>query len=101
MAMKLNDLTTHAGEWLRGAGPHSEIVISSRIRLARNLAGYPFVARATARQQREVVDRCQAQVVGGRLGNDVLWVDLAQSTPLDRQVLVERHLVSRQHAQAR
>ena len=44
--MKLSDLTNHAGEWLRGDGPMSEIVISSRIRLARNLAGLPFLARA-------------------------------------------------------
>ena len=35
--MKLSDLTNQAGEWLRGSGPMSEIVISSRIRLARNL----------------------------------------------------------------
>ena len=37
--MKLNDLTNQAGEWLRGSGPMSEVVISSRMRLARNLAG--------------------------------------------------------------
>ena len=41
--MKLTDLTNHAGEWLRGSGPMSEIVISSRIRLARNVAGYRFL----------------------------------------------------------
>ena len=35
--MKLSDLTSHAGEWLRGSGPMSEVVISSRIRLARNI----------------------------------------------------------------
>ena len=45
--MKLNDLTSRAGEWLRGNGPMSEIVISSRIRLARNLAGHRFLARAS------------------------------------------------------
>src|SRR5437762_1841070 len=36
--MKLSDLTNRAGEWLRGSGPMSEIVISSRIRLARGVA---------------------------------------------------------------
>ena len=45
--IKLSDLTGHAGEWLRGSGPMSEIVISSRIRLARNLAGHRFLARAS------------------------------------------------------
>src|SRR5205814_2037231 len=51
MAMKLSDLTSHAGEWLRGSGPMSEVVISSRIRLARNIAGYPFLARCSRAQR--------------------------------------------------
>jgi len=51
--MKLSDLTTRAGEWLRGSGPMSEIVISSRIRLARNLAGHPFLGRASRTQRNE------------------------------------------------
>ncbi len=45
--MELNDLTQNSGEWLRGSGPESDIVISSRIRLARNLAEFPFISRAT------------------------------------------------------
>ena len=96
----LRQMTEHAGEWLRGAGPHSEIVISSRIRLARNLAGFPFVGRANRRQRFEVLERCRAEVMSGRLADGILWVDLANSPPLDRQLLVERHLISRQHANA-
>ena len=46
-APKLDELANRCGEWLRGSGPQSEIVISSRIRLARNLAGYPFIRRCT------------------------------------------------------
>ena len=46
--MKLSDLTQQAGEWLRGSGPMSDIVISSRIRLARNVEGYAFTGRAGA-----------------------------------------------------
>ena len=45
--MRLDDLIYHTGEWLRGTGPHSNIVMSSRIRLARNLAQKPFPNRAT------------------------------------------------------
>lgn len=93
-------MTTHAGEWLRGAGPQSEIVISSRVRLARNLAGFPFVGRANQAQRHEILDHCRSEVMRGQLGDGLLWVDLAKSTPLDRQLLVERHLISRQHANA-
>ena len=46
-AVELNDLARNSGEWLRGTGPEADIVISSRIRLARNLADFPFISRAT------------------------------------------------------
>ncbi|MGN6507709.1 MAG: hypothetical protein ACTHM6_19290, partial [Tepidisphaeraceae bacterium] len=45
--MKLSDLTSRAGEWLRGNGPMSETVISSRMRLARNVAGHNFLSRCS------------------------------------------------------
>ena len=45
--LNLQELAKTSGEWLRGSGPESDIVISSRIRLARNLADFPFISRAT------------------------------------------------------
>ncbi len=98
--MSLGQISGHAGEWLRGAGPHSEIVISSRVRLARNLAGYSFVGRTSVSQQEEILQRCRDEIMSGRLGQGMLWVDLPKSTAMDRQLLVERHLISRQHAAA-
>jgi protein arginine kinase len=97
--MGLAQMIDHAGEWLRGAGPHNEIVISSRVRLARNLAGYPFVGRASRRQRHEVLQRCKQEVTGAELGSQVFWVELSKSPPADRELLVERHLISRQHAE--
>ena len=96
--MSLRQMTEHAGEWLRGAGPHSDIVISSRIRYARNLAGFPFVSRANRRQRFEVLELCKAQIVNNRLANNIIWINLVDSPKLDRQLLVERHLISRQFA---
>ena len=40
--MKLNDMVKQPGEWLRADGPEADIVISSRVRIARNLTNYPF-----------------------------------------------------------
>ena len=97
--MSLRQITDHAGEWLRGAGPHNEIVISSRVRLARNLAGFPFVNRSSAVQRHDAMERCRQTLTSGLLGSDLLWVELAGSTELDRLLLVERHIISRQHAQ--
>lgn len=96
--MSLRHITDTAGEWLRGAGPHSEIVFSSRIRLARNVAGFPFVGRANRRQRHDVLEACRRNITDGRIADGVLWLDLSDASPLDRQVLVERHLISQQHA---
>lgn len=93
--MNLRGITENAGEWLRGSGPHSDVVISSRVRLARNLAGFPFVNRANQRQRHEVIEQCRDHVLSKRLGSNTLWVDLADSPSIDRQLLVERHLISR------
>lgn len=97
--MSLQELPQHAGEWLRGSGPHGDIVISSRVRLARNLAGYPFVNRASRRQRHEVMERCKAELTAEQIGRDVWWLEVSGMSELDRQMLVERHLISRQHAE--
>lgn len=98
--MKLSDLTNHAGEWLRGSGPMSDIVISSRIRLARNVAGLPFLSRAS-RQQRQMLEaRIRDVLLGAQLSPQTLYVDLDHAPEIDRQLLVERHLISKQHAAA-
>ena len=52
--MNLDSLTHTSGEWLRGSGPESDIVVSSRIRLARNLAAFPFTNRASPHQKAEI-----------------------------------------------
>ena len=74
--MKLNDLTTRAGEWLRGNGPMSEIVISSRIRLARNLTGHRFLSRASRSERNQLVK--QISCFGGQ---GPLFQPAAQQAP--------------------
>jgi protein arginine kinase len=96
--MKLSDLTSHAGEWLRGSGPMSEIVISSRIRLARNVSGYPFLTRCSRHQRQTLEHRVRDTILGAQLAPQVLYVDLEQAPQTDRDLLVERHLISKQHA---
>ncbi|HEY0007431.1 MAG TPA: protein arginine kinase [Tepidisphaeraceae bacterium] len=100
--MKLSDLTTRAGEWLRGDGPMSEVVISSRIRLARNIAGYNFLSRCTRAQRNALEQKSRAAILsaGGQLAENLFYVDLADAPEIDRQLLVERHLISKPHAAA-
>ncbi len=98
--MKLSDLTNHAGEWLRGNGPMSEIVISSRIRLARNVNGLPFLSRATRAQRQSLEIRIRDTLLASNLSPQTLYVDLEAAPEIDRQLLVERHMISKQHAVA-
>ena len=98
---KIDDLTKQTGEWLRGEGPMSEVVISSRIRLARNLKGYPFLSRADESQRRRIYRELSECIAATPLGKDTFLAEFETVSELDRQVLVERHLVSRQHAEGK
>jgi protein arginine kinase len=98
--MKLSDLTNQAGEWLRGSGPMSEVVISSRIRLARNLAGYPFLSRIGRHQRQSLEARIRDTILSCDIAPQMFYVDLEAAPQTDRDLLVERHLISRPHAAA-
>jgi len=98
--MKLSDLTNHAGEWLRGSGPMSEIVISSRIRLARNVSGQPFLTRASRHQRQSLENKIRDTILSSGVTSQMLYVDLETAPDIDRMLLVERHLISKPHAAA-
>src|SRR5580698_10624722 len=96
--MKLSDLTTHAGEWLRGSGPMSDVVISSRIRLARNISAFPFLVKCTRPQRAALEAKAKAAVLAAQVVSSRLYYfDLEDTVELDRQLLMERHLISKQH----
>jgi protein arginine kinase len=97
--MKLEDLMGHTSEWLKGTGPNSDIVISSRIRLARNLEKFPFPHWADQKQGEEILRAVtDASSKCDYLKNTVNF-GLSDLETLDKQFLVERHLMSREHAQ--
>ena len=98
--MELDDLTRNRGEWLRGAGPESDIVISSRIRLARNLADYPFISRASDQDRSRIEAALKSCLSSIQESSQLLYVDVEELTGVDRQFLVERQLISREHAES-
>ena len=102
--MDMEQLAKSSGEWLRGSGPQSDIVISSRIRLARNLADFPFIARATESDRDEVGkilrDRVTTLHEAGQFAGQLIYVDVRALEEVDRKFLVERQLISREHADA-
>jgi protein arginine kinase len=102
--MDMEQLAKTSGEWLRGSGPQSDIVISSRIRLARNLADFPFIARATESDRDEVGNILRERVTSlheaGQFAGQLIYVDVRELEEVDRRFLVERQLISREHAEA-
>lgn len=96
--VKISDLADNTGEWLRGTGTESDIVISSRIRLARNVARFPFLSRANVKQKKELELTVRNKIKEADITPDICYVNLAEVTPIDRLFLVERHLISREHA---
>jgi protein arginine kinase len=88
------------GPWIEQAGPDSDVVVSSRARLARNLSGFPFVNQASDQQQHEIVQIVRSLPMTDRGGDDLAWIDMDAASLQDRQLLFERHLVSRQFVEA-
>lgn len=79
--------------WARDRGDQGDVVISSRVRLARNLRGIPFPARGQDAQLEAVVAAVEKAVAGV---SSLKLTRLEVLSPLDRLVLVEKHLVSPQ-----
>jgi len=98
--VKLEDLAGQCGEWLRGSGPESDIVISSRIRLARNLAEFPFIRKCTDQDRAQVERVLRERIQQVDEWKNLSYVDVATLEDVDRQFLVERQLISREHSEA-
>ena len=97
-AVDLEELVRSTGEWLRGSGPESDVVMSSRIRLARNLADYPFISRASPADSTDIENTLRDGIRNLGDGFHVSYLDVSKLEGLDRQFLVERQLISREHA---
>ncbi|MBI3192133.1 MAG: protein arginine kinase [Pedosphaera parvula] len=96
--MNITQFLTPAAELSRRKGPHDRIILSSRVRLARNLRDLPFPGWAKKPDRvraLELIRPCVEQLpkmTGG-------WAESMDNlTALDKQLLVERHLISREHA---
>lgn len=96
--MKLDKLVGWVGEWLKGKGPDADIVISSRVRLARNLADFIFLTVAKDVQRTEIEKFIHEKLNSARLSSTMTYMNLNELSSSDREFLVERHLISLDHA---
>jgi len=93
----LDDLLNNTGEWIRCTGPVCDIVMSSRVRLARNLASYPFSHWASKKEQETILGISKEKILSVKKLKDSLFVEIGKLDPIDKQFLVERHLMSKEH----
>ena len=94
----LSLLPDGGASWLDASGDHADIVLSTRIRLARNVEGYAFTGRARDGERLRILTQVrEALPQVPALANGVL-LRVDEMAPTDRLLLHERHLVSKELA---
>ncbi len=88
------------GEWLHGDGPDSDIAICTRVRFARNIDGFRFSTCMTPDEATELNTYVTKQLTQEGFIEPLQVTSLAELSDLQRSVLMERHLISRELAGA-
>ena len=96
--MKLTDISNDINEWFNGSGPLADIVVSSRIRLARNLAGHKFLSHCSNTEKANILKKLKDVLMSLKLDDKIFYISVDRAPTLNRHFLVERHLISRHHA---
>jgi protein arginine kinase len=96
--MKIDEFLPSPAATLKFSGPHDRIVMSSRVRLARNLRGLPFPGWAKKPDRVKALELIRPAVESLPAMAGAFSGNMDDLTSLDRQILVERHLISREHA---
>ncbi len=80
--------------WYTECGKDSDVILSSRVRLARNLKGIPFPERADADAQQKVIDICSAAVKDCDIR--LKLIDIGAMKDYEKQAIAEQHIISPQ-----
>ncbi len=96
--MRFTTLLRHPADWMIGNGDEQGVVITSRIRLARNLKGHSFPGWSKKSERAKSLEILKPAVEGLAPMKDAFSRELCDLNSLQKHVLVERHLISREHA---
>ena len=96
--MKIDEFLPPPAVACRSEGPHDWIVLTSRVRLARNIRGYPFPGWAKKPDRARSLERLRPAVAALPQMEGGFAETMEALTALDKQILIERHLISREHA---
>lgn len=94
--MTIASLLSTPSELTDTASSKSAIVLMTRVRLARNLAGKSFPGWAREAQRTEVLDVCREALLATAPMKRSANATVSELTDLEKQMLVERHLISRE-----
>lgn len=94
--MTIASLIATPSELTDSSSSKTAIVLMTRIRLARNLAGLPFPGWAKPAQRTQIFEQCRQAVAATTPMKRGLDIEIGELTDLEKQILVERHLISRE-----
>jgi protein arginine kinase len=98
----IRDILANAPAWLSGGGEHPDVVLSSRVRLARNITGFNFVGRSDTQERSAVLNLVRKNLTKSGViaedGSGSCWLDVADLNSYSREALTERQIISRQLA---
>ena len=87
-------LNNALSSWMNDDGPSSDIVLSSRVRLARNLEGIHFPTVASNEESKEVVELLKNKMESTTVFDQLELITISELKPVEKRVLVEKHLIS-------
>jgi len=96
--MDIHEFLIPPAETARRKGPHDRIVMSSRVRLARNVKDASFPGWAKKPERIRVLDTLRPSIELLPEMREAFSQSMDNLSALDKQILVERHLISREHA---
>ena len=91
-----DDIMNMPAEWLNGEGEESEILLSSRVRLARNLKNRRFTHNSKLNELAEILAAARGVATDTSTFERSMFIPMGEISSTERQFLAERHLVSRE-----
>ncbi len=78
--------------WYMDKGPKNDMIISTRVRLARNLAKYPFISKLSREDAEHIIDEVWEAL--SPIAKDLSLYRIHKLSPVKQQMLIEKHLIS-------
>lgn len=94
MSALFEDMAKAPAAWLSGRGTESLVVLSTRVRLARNVAGCKYPESADAETKKRIINYFDSSLARSKALKDGSYYKASDITDLDKDFLIERHLIS-------